>query len=66
MFWELAPEDVIGEPAELQCVKIEREWKRRKRRMEKASRRSWTENENSTRTMQLRENTQGILGNLRV
>ena len=29
MFWELAPEDVIGKTAERQCVKIEREWKRR-------------------------------------
>ena len=39
MFWELASEDVIRKPAELQCVKIEREWKRRKHKMEKP----WTE-----------------------
>ena len=38
MFWRLAPEDAIGKPAELQCVKIEGEWKRRKHKMEKASR----------------------------
>ena len=25
----MSPEDVIGKPAERQCVKIEREWKRR-------------------------------------
>ena len=39
MFWELASEDVIKKPAELQGVKIEREWKRRKHKMEKP----WTE-----------------------
>ena len=65
MFWELAPEDVIGKPAELQCLKIEREWKRRKHKMEKASRGPWTENENSPGTTQLREYTQIIMGNLR-
>ena len=51
MFWELAPEDVVGKPADLSCAKVEREWKRRKNKMERASRRrSWTENENSPRT----------------
>ena len=57
MFWELAPEDVIGKPAELQCAEIEREWKRRKHKMEKASRGPWTENEGSPRALQLREYT---------
>ena len=36
MFWELAPEDVIGKCAELRCANVEREWKRRKHKMEKA------------------------------
>ena len=57
MFWELVLEDVLGKLAELQCVKIEREWKRRNHKMEKASREPWTENANSTGTMQLREYT---------
>ena len=57
MFWELAPEDVIGELTDLSCANAEREWKRRKHKMEKASRWSWTEHENSTRTMHLREYT---------
>ena len=57
MFWELAPEDVIGKAAELNCTKIEREWKRRKNKMEKAPRRSWTANENLPRAVQLREYT---------
>ena len=57
MFWELATEDVIGKPAELECVKMERDWERRKHKMEKASRGPWTENENSPGTMQLREYT---------
>ena len=30
MFCELAPEDVIGKPADLSCAKVEREWNRRK------------------------------------
>ena len=30
MFWELAPEDVIGALVELNCAKVEREWRRRK------------------------------------
>ena len=57
MFWEFALEDVICMFADLSCAEIEHEWKRRKHKMEKASRRSWTENENSPRTMQLREYT---------
>ena len=57
MFWELDPGDVIGKLVELQCSKIEREWKRRKHKMEKASRRTWAEHEYSPRAMQLRENT---------
>ena len=55
MFWELAPEDVIGKPTDLSCANVECEGKRRKRKMEKASRRSWTENENSPKAMQLRD-----------
>ena len=66
MSWELAPKDTIRKPAELRCANVEREWKRRKHKMEKASRRSWTENENSTRTMNLREYAlREFLGNLR-
>ena len=57
MFWELAPEDVIGKPAELQCAKIERGWKRTKHKMEKVSKRAWTENIYSPGSMQLREYT---------
>ena len=56
MSWEFAAGYVFGKPAELNCVQIEREWKRRKDKMEKASRRSWAANENSPRAMQLREN----------
>ena len=41
MFWE----DVIGKPAELNRANVEREWRRRKHKMEKASRRSWKEDE---------------------
>ena len=48
----LAPQDVIGKLAELRCANVESEWRRRKHKMEKASR-SWTGVEN--RTMQLRE-----------
>ena len=55
MFWKLAPEDVIAKPAGLSCANVQRVWSRRKHIMEKALRRSWTENERSTRTMQLRE-----------
>ena len=55
MFWELAPEDVLGKAADLSCAKIEREWKRRKHKMEKASRSPWTENAISPRTKQSRE-----------
>ena len=55
MFWERVPEDVIGTPAELNSASVGRVWERRKHKMEKSSRRSWTEVENSPRTMQLRE-----------
>ena len=57
MFWELAPEDVVGKICVLKCAKIERLWKSRKSKMEKASRWSWTENEISPRAMQVREYT---------
>ena len=57
MFWELAPGDVIGKPVQLQCPQIEREWKRRKHKIEKASRRTWVEYEQSPSTMHLREYT---------
>ena len=57
MFWELAPEDVSGKLTDQSCANVEREWKRRKHKMGKASRKSWTENENSTRTLHLREYT---------
>ena len=43
MLWELAPGDVIGKPVELQSLKIVNAWKRRKHKLEKASRRAWTE-----------------------
>ena len=55
MFWELGPEDVIGKPADLSCAKVEREWKRRKHKMEKASKSPRTENADSPRTKQSRE-----------
>ena len=57
MFWELAPGEVIGKLVVSQCTKIEREWKRRKHKIEKASRRSWAEHEHNPREMQLREHT---------
>ena len=57
MFWEIAPEDVFGKPVELQCPKILRAWKRRKHKVEKVSRWSWTANESSPRAEQLREYT---------
>ena len=56
MCWELVPEDVLETPAELNGADCEREWRRRKHNMEKASRRPWTEFENSPRTVQ-REDT---------
>ena len=65
MFWELAPENAIGELADLSCAKVEREWKRRKHKMEKASKEPWNEDENTPRAAQLREYTERILGNLR-
>ena len=55
MFWELVPEDVIETPAGLNGADFEREWRRRKHKMEKASRRPWTEFENSPITVQLRK-----------
>ena len=55
MFWELVSDDVIRKPAELRSANVEREWKRRKHKMEKTSRRSRTECENSPRTIELRE-----------
>ena len=48
MFWKLAPEDVIGKPADLSCADVEREWKRRKNKVEKVSRGSWPENEHTS------------------
>ena len=54
MFWELAPGDVIGKPVNTQCPKVINAWKRRKYKMEKASRRPWIQD----RAMQLREYTQ--------
>ena len=55
LFWELAPQGVIGKPAELNCANVEREWRRWKHKTEKASRRSLTGVKNSPRTTQLRE-----------
>ena len=57
MFWELVPEDVDGKTYGSLLRHCQREWKRRKHKMEKSLRRSWMENENSTRTMYLREYT---------
>ena len=57
MFWELAPEDVLGKPADLSRAEVERQWKRRKNKMEKASRTSWTADENTPRAAPLREYT---------
>ena len=54
MFWELAPEDVIGKPADPSRANVEREWKRRKNKMEKASSGSWPKNENTSRAVQQR------------
>ena len=48
-------EDVIGKSAELSYANVQREWRCRKHKMEKNSRKSWTEFESSPRTMQLRE-----------
>ena len=59
MFWDLVPKDVIGKLAVLSSADFDREWERKKHKMEKASRRPWTEYENSARTMQLRENALG-------
>ena len=57
MFWELAPGDVIGKPVNTHCAKVMNAWKRRKYKMEKASRRNWIQYEHSPRAMQLREYT---------
>ena len=37
MFWELAAEGVFRRPTDLSCANVEREWKHRKYKMEKAS-----------------------------
>ena len=65
MFWELVPADVIETPAELKSADFGREWRRRKHKMEKTSRRPWTEFEDNPRTVQLRESvcTEGIVRN---
>ena len=65
MFREFSPEDVVGKIGVFNCVKIDREWKSRKSKMENASRLFWTENEISLRgAVQLREDfLKGILGN---
>ena len=55
MFWELAPEDVIGKHVNAMS-KVMNAWKRRKHEMEKASR-GHGFNMNSPRAMQLREYT---------
>ena len=57
MFWELAPGDVIGKFVRTQCPEVMDAWKRRKHKMEKASREPWIEYEHNPRAMQLREYT---------
>ena len=57
MFWELARGDVFGKLVKSQCPKVMNAWKRRKHKMEKASRGPWIEYEHSPRAMQLREYT---------
>ena len=57
MFWKLATGYVIGKPVNTQCPKVMNVWKRRKYKMEKASRGPWSQHEHSPRAMQLREYT---------
>ena len=56
MFCELAPGDVIGKPVKSQCPEVMNAWKRRKHKMEKASRDPWSKYEHNPRAM-LREHT---------
>ena len=53
MFWELVLGDAPGEPVKSQCPKVMIAWKRRKHKIEKASRWPWIEYEHSPRAMQL-------------
>ena len=55
MFWELAPWNVIGKPVNTQCPKVMKAWRRKKYKMEKASRRPWIQHEHSPRALQLRK-----------
>ena len=55
MFWELVPEDVIEISAEPNSTDFVREWRGRKNKLERASRKLWTEFEYSPRMVQLRE-----------
>ena len=57
MLGELAPEDVIGKPVKSQGPKVMNALKRRKHKMDKASREPWIEHEQSPRAMQLRRCT---------
>ena len=55
MFWELVPEDAIEISAEPKSTDFVREWRGRKNKLERASRKPWTEFEYSPRMVKSRE-----------
>ena len=55
MFWELVPEDAIEISALPNSTDFVREWRGRKNKLERTSRKPWTEFEYSPRMVQLRE-----------
>ena len=57
---ELASGDVIGKLVKSQCPKGMNAWKRRKHKMEKASRGPWIEHEHSPRATKLRVYTRQV------
>ena len=55
MFWELFPEDAVEISAEPNSTDFVREWRDRKNKLERASRKPWTEFEYSPRMVKSRE-----------
>ena len=65
MFSELAPEDVVGKLADLSRAEVEREWKRRKNKVEKAREGLGQQMKSHQERRSWRIHTEGILRNLR-
>ena len=64
MFWEVTPGEVIVKLVNSQCPKVMNAWKRRKHKMEKATRVPRIEHEPKSDAVE-RVYTERILGNLR-